>query len=1123
MVYLEDSFENNSLLLFFYGCLKNPKFRSYYTRAIELDFGNDDSWITDLVPTLQLCKIFNLHIQDVNNLLSNPNYYDPDLKELRCLLTKVSELLLNIREHNLFQWYLTNNLSRISDPAQHALFLEEFSRDFCVPLSAVKRWVEKAGITLPDVPNFKPNVLFEDDEYGIVLGSNSEVSVQQSVMFASKTISLDEDKSTTIKPKETIATYRTSLSNLPEQKQGITDLVREKEVLRYLERELLLKNSNFSSREREKITRTQNNFVTKYKSNATIQKIYDSICCKYMGLSLQQIRDHIKSNDIKIKTITGNYNTTNPRPYFNQILKNPQKSINEINYLAGESFKLICNDIRKIAENTSKEIIQRFKQNGLPLTYDTLFSEGMTAYNSNHKPLSQASFRNRPENLFKGLMNDFSNRSDIAFKHLAKAYLGFFSLSEEKVPLVRDILFNQKEFHSTKPYALLCYTSPSSYLLTVLAKRWKVDYNWVKNTLISWRRKMDNYLPEQFQINHVIKYNNAIVQNIRSVFVSRNDMLYNDFIKITSILQKKHMLHLLFDDLINLTEMFPNDLKASYIRFRNKILSTPSLQQIIRQLGVHTLLRSISPSEFLESAKMLGKEVRHSIEVLPKTSNQHRNAQIYLNKIEAFVSQIEFELAESDPNQKVLSRALQNFTLGRYAYSICKVIRYLPNFRKYARLFTAFRDVTAFALTKKFKNAITAFNEVFTPDNCLTPPFTSKRRALKTKNENRRKSRYLPVFYNRFVTPRDPLKTHSQTVASVTSLFIEEKPFLIGIPIYTLNQFNNNARKNPYKKDTFYFNVFPTKKMIHAVRNGAIVRDMLIHPPCGASRTIDISITFSSTNPEAFTHRGNFLSDWDRKFKNSKVLSSVKCYRGKISYHGFPSSKYLGVDFNRIGEYLVALGTPEGELDIRSLTKSFKAAYKKLELYRKKEIPSLQRSIEREESKHIPNKAKIGRLKVQIQFLHRKRNNIATEVKRQALMLYVYIAKKIGANFVSWDGIESISTKGKKGNLAQSISYLPRRKDLYDYFIKLINDLKSHQLLPNITHVITVSPFTSSVCGDCTLKNGNELSKTRSPTSDYDFTTCLVCGKTSNRHANAGQVASILMKRHVHAQSKAYG
>ena len=220
---------------------------------------------------------------------------------------------------------------------------------------------------------------------------------------------------------------------------------------------------------------------------------------------------------------------------------------------------------------------------------------------------------------------------------------------------------------------------------------------------------------------------------------------------------------------------------------------------------------------------------------------------------------------------------------------------------------------------------------------------------------------------------------------------------------------------------------------------------------------------------------------------------------------------------------MVATANPSEEHDLRSLVHPFEQAWKKLEAYRTKEVPFIQARLSKgldKKGKPLTEKKK-GRLKGQLTLLHRRIQNIQEEMKRrQALMFYLYVAWKTGAKYLAWDSIGGLSNRGKKGALAQAVTYLPKEKALFDECRRWARDLKEQGLLPRYRDTIPVSPFTSQACAACFQQAGT-LSRTRANGIPYHDFKCDACGRSTTsephltRHSNSARLSALLLQAHL--------
>ena len=126
-------------------------------------------------------------------------------------------------------------------------------------------------------------------------------------------------------------------------------------------------------------------------------------------------------------------------------------------------------------------------------------------------------------------------------------------------------------------------------------------------------------------------------------------------------------------------------------------------------------------------------------------------------------------------------------------------------------------------------------------------------------------------------------------------------------------------------------------------------------------------------------------------------------------------------------------------------------------------------------------------------------------------MVYLYAIYKSNTRHASWDGIEGITTRGKKKNFAISVQYLPNNLDQFKIFCEWLDDLKFKELIDENTKIHLVSPYTSAVCPKCYSKSG-KLNKNRDKGADYHEFKCKKCGFEENRHSSAAMVEAISVK-----------
>ena len=191
--------------------------------------------------------------------------------------------------------------------------------------------------------------------------------------------------------------------------------------------------------------------------------------------------------------------------------------------------------------------------------------------------------------------------------------------------------------------------------------------------------------------------------------------------------------------------------------------------------------------------------------------------------------------------------------------------------------------------------------------------------------------------------------------------------------------------------------------------------------------------------------------------------------------------------------------------------KPYKRAHEKLEKYRKVEIPHLQRNL----TSRRYTKKELGRRKAQITLLHRKRQNIMNEMKRRALIVYLYTAYRTGAKYIGWDTAQGISTRGTRGALAMAITYMPNRKALYDEFVAWAENLRALGFLSEYISTELITPFTSRTCAECFQSTG-AMKRTLVQNENYHTVECSVCEWCGNRHHNSARLNALLLQQYIH-------
>jgi hypothetical protein len=864
--------------------------------------------------------------------------------------------------------------------------------------------------------------------------------------------------------KEHLRTYKVGLKVPESLVKRQNQLIIEREIIHFL------RNSYF---EKNKCTL----FSKKLRyANASILSKYTQVYKKYKNYSLKELTKRLKNNRNCINSLQKN----NPLFSSNSFTKkdipkfiykkngvsnfytptSQEISLHDYQYVANKSLKLICKHLNTLIIDNITSI---------PSLKEELLRDAFTRCQEEGRSYSKRQLQSRFEIALSCVTGIHSNLGRTAFYQLGIALKGYFDL-RQKVHIVSNMI--RKDFIEIIPVLLTYYSIPRHFIL-YLSKLWNVDAHWIRNTLVGWRRKLDSLLPQKFQIEGL----NELFIELANYY--QQYAVTNEEVKVIGRLQKKHILHLLSHKNIDLCVLLPKQLRKAYINLQERIKPLPP--ELKSSLEQYLIL--IDKNEFKKAAFQLIDKVEHAMVQFPFNSSPYKNCQTFLRKIQAII-----EYIDAPPMKELL----QNYVVGnRFTGAVAR----LYSDSRFSRLFTAFRGIYSLTLAKKFSSAIGQFKKVFNPDRCITIPFTS----------HARKKIHLPVnlLFNKYIVLRKatPISTEFLTNKSgVTEKFKDDKPIWLGLPIYSPDQLVNGVLQGR-KNGTFWFQLVPSKKIVKCLQQGAIVRDIRLNIPKGPTRKIIADIVLSSSDKSCFHHEGNFLKSWDNKFSELQ----------------FPSHSLLGVDFNRIGKYMVAVATPDSELNITKMMELYESTYEKLEIYRTCEIPNIQSKIDKNSNGKEDNSKKMGRLKAQITLLYQKQQNLMKEMKRQAIMLYLFIAYKTGANYLSWDSIGGISNRGKSGALAQAITYLPKQKAQFELCKQWAEDLRTQQLLNNYKDIIPVSSFTSQICAHC-FKNTGKLKKTLVKGLDYDIFQCKECSKTSNRHSNAAQVSALLLEQNFHTQ-----
>lgn len=1010
------------------------------------------------------------------------------------LFSNIVHLLLHFLEQNQYIKYEKGKIKENGIPIQKGLqeykkvlksmvspAMHEDVEFIWKPLSKrVRETIKSGSLNSSDIIN---NIF--------IIKQNQLEKMTQALKITSNNSKTDEGKG------EVMRTFTVGLRVPESLRKPFNALVQEREVLKFFQKGL----KGYLQREGHSFT--LEGFLKRknlLNANPTLKKKYIEVFGRYNNHSLFHI--NIELNRIKkqmdvfkvqqgIFTIPESDDTmskkkkSTPKEIKLPKISDPacptveEISLHDYERIAMQSVKLLGAHLNTVATRYIREI---------PLDKNKLIQEALVFAKQEGKKITKGSLRGFPERAIsmylkkQGIPNASSNLHQIAYKQM-DSMLEVYRDNEQKIKDVRRLLFspplsNGKSFTDVAP-VLLGYYSLPNHLRGYLSVAWDVEREWVRNTWVGWRRKVDAHLPTKFQLEPLTDFFASLAEYCHQ-FVNNIEEL-----KVVSRLQHYHVLHLFLATDLDLTPLLKKESYSAYHGLKARLPSLPkSIKKKIEERLIH-----ISPKIVKESLQELMSSVEDTMSRLEVSSASYKRCKTFMKKI---------ELIKKCHDENERCKTLFKYYLpgNRFTGAVAKLLRGEPVMKRarIARLFTALRGICARAIAQLHPKAIAHLKSVFIPKNCLTLPYYS----------THRKKKYLPVNvvspkYGilRRAHPRDKKNLNNE---KASQLLVVGKPLWIGIPIYSPNQQVNGLIKDK-RKGLFWFQLFPRKEIIHCLNNGAVLRNIRFNIPRGPSRKITVDLSFSAKSKESFAFQGNFLWALDRM-------------HGKTS---FPKGDFLGSDFNPIGKYMIAIATPEEEIDLlkdTNLMQPYIEAKRKLEHWRNVLIPNLQQKLDL----GMGSDKKKGRWKAELTLLHRKRELVMKHLKKEVLRLYLYIGYRTGAKYHGWDAIAGISPRGKRGTLATAITYMPKEKQLYSLFETMAESLHEQGLLPAYKGAILIEPLSSKVCGDCFAKTG-KARHTRLKGTPYHDHICGRCGKYSNRHSNSAMVCANLVKRAVAAST----
>ena len=895
---------------------------------------------------------------------------------------------------------------------------------------------------------------------------------------------------------ELLRTYKVGLRCPESLLMSFRDLMRRQQLLRFLQR---LHSNKFTPKQ----LKTFEGLAQKYKdprilafeqfkrynslqhANELVISQYKTFFDDYFCFSDIQLLEELELvNELIVerKTQDGQLNSSTFSKTIVPTFENPANpqsteiSLHDYQLLANKSLKLICAHINTfVKKNIDK----------LPETRAELIQVAL-----NTTKISKSQLKTHPYKAASAYLGSGRNIDQLAMEQMT-GMMEVYRNTRNKVDYVKKLLYPEQDdatdFSEVLPVLMTYYSLPK-YFLYYASKAWNVDMGWVRNMLVGWRRKIDLHLPVKFQVESLT----ALMNNL--AMYCKAQVTGEDELRVICLLQKRHVLHLIHEPSVDLTPLLPKRLWATYqaLKMRLKVWTTAL------QLEINIHCTDIGGEVFVQAGEQLYQSVEDILKSLDSGSIGYKNSRTFLKKLRLILANVDHfgpVLTYYLPGNKFTSALARLFTQLRTAKE-----------QRITRLFTALRGLVALAFARIYdpSGATDQFKRVFTPEKCVARPYRSK---------NRTRS-YLPVnlLFNKYVIERqaypDKKKINKNgkeinkylNNEEATALLKKDAPIWLGLPIYSSDQLQEGVLLGR-KKATFWFRLYTTPKIRECLNRGAQVKSIRLNVPRGPTNKIVADVTLTASDQSAFAHSGKFIEVWDKLF-------------GAMT---FPEGNYIGADFNRIGKYIIAVATAEQEIDLTlppNMMKNFKDAYQKLEKIRRIEIPNIMRKLD--SGKGTPQKR--GRWKAQVTLLHQRRDRLMTERKRLALMVYLYLIYRTNASYATWDGIQGISTRGKKGTLATGITYLPKEKDLYELYLEWISDLKEQGLLLNYKETRVITPYTSQACSEC-YAQGRGLRKTRAKNIAYNEFKCTDpdCYYVGNRHSNSARMSALLLKHQIEA------
>ncbi len=703
----------------------------------------------------------------------------------------------------------------------------------------------------------------------------------------------------------------------------------------------------------------------------------------------------------------------------------------------------------------------------------------------------------------------------------------------------------------------------------------QLNPTWVRDTLVGWRRKFDKVLNEipEIKIEELPWIYHELADDIKNIYshnIRREDI--DNFSILISILERNKVLHLLpltdIDLTCILTEDEVRDNVISLYQAIRKDLGQAVIDIVEGFIRRHSMKDNnkftlITESVFSEASDLLVKEVEANLEYLRKNNLMYQkdgiketavycNTNTFLNKSKFLKSKIGGILR----NKESLSYAFKYYLAGaQFTRSLGIILEAEAKIskEKFRNLVTALRGIVsnAYAILYNYfgENSVAEKlkEENFDPSRIASFPFLSFKR---TRSEIPFSSNSNGPLYFSVSNPLSGDFEQSKRPSGRYLSFKEISDFVrdgreiaVEVPLVRPSIVQDNGIMVDIRiAKSLPFHLMLSDKALNAIKEGANIVSCKVLVPKPPSNKIVISVTLNAKSRVVFKHGQKYVSLLDRDLID----------KGEIS---LPKMDYIGSDFNELGKYMIALGTPDYEIDLTPITeylgiekaknkldkyKEIKAKIQQdrhnlfLEIYKRNHhcfepaIREAAQILERENKKindnnieqkvantpHLLSQCvqgldslKIKNFTIKQNLLEVKQSNIFRDALIKICMIYSYAAKKTSVTYFAWDDISEMSTKGLTGRLASAVTYLPRIDGLKGLFKEMLEDFGL-----NFNNIYETDARTSSICAECG-------SRTDSLKEDYHTVRC-DNGHEKNRHENAARVSAQSLEKRVLKENK---